>query len=86
MDGAKYLLPSASKLSMGRRFTFQQDNDPKHTAKRTTQWLKQKKVSVLAWPDLNPIENMWNDCSPQILTIKCNMSGGQILQCLDVQS
>ncbi len=40
MNAAKYrdildenLLQSAQDLRLGRRFTFQQDNDPKHTAK-----------------------------------------------------
>jgi hypothetical protein len=40
MNRAKYreilnenLLQSAQDLRLGRRFTFQQDNDPKHTAK-----------------------------------------------------
>ena len=42
MNGAKYketldenLLHSAQDLRLGRRFTFQQDNDLKHTAKTT---------------------------------------------------
>jgi hypothetical protein len=46
MSGAKYreildenLLPSAQVLRLGKRFTFQQDNDPKHTAKTTQEWL-----------------------------------------------
>jgi hypothetical protein len=41
MNGAKYreildenLLQSAQNLRLGRRFTFQQDNYPKHTAKQ----------------------------------------------------
>ena len=29
------LLQSAQELRLGQRFTFQQDNDPKHTAKAT---------------------------------------------------
>ena len=42
MDGAKYreilegnLFQSSRDLRLGRRFTFQQNNDPKHTAKAT---------------------------------------------------
>jgi hypothetical protein len=48
MDGAKYreilegnLFQSSRDLRLGRRFTFQQDNDPKHTAKATLKWFKE---------------------------------------------
>lgn len=38
---------SAWKLHMGHTWTFQHDNDPKHKAKSTCQWLQQNKVKVL---------------------------------------
>ncbi len=50
---------NAFKL-IGRKFIMQQDNDPKHTANKTKDFIREKKWKVLDWPsqspDLNPIE------------------------------
>ena len=49
MDGAMYreilannLIPSVRALKMGRGWVFQHDNDPKHTARDTKEWLCKK--------------------------------------------
>ena len=52
MNGAKYreildenMLQSSQDLRQGRRFTVLQDNNPKHTAKTTQEWLREMSLS-----------------------------------------
>ena len=57
------LMSSVESLELPSDNIFQQDNDPKHTAKSTKKWLSENNVDVLQWPsqfpDLNPIGNSW---------------------------
>lgn len=59
---ANVMLPYAEE-EMPLKWKFQQDNDPKHTARIIRQFFQDHNIEVLEWPpqspDASPIENLW---------------------------
>lgn len=71
------MLPSKKKV-FGRRkvWFYQQDNAPCHKSKKTLKWMKDNKIRLLSWParspDLNIIENAWDQIERIIQNKKLN--------------
>src|SRR4029434_3854549 len=84
IHGIMDLTASARKLKMGRGWTFQQENDPKHTSKSTQKWFTDRRIKVLPLPSqsphLNPIENLWDELKPSLQALTSESEGsGEIL-------
>ncbi len=70
---------SVCDLKLKHTWVMQQDNDPKHTSKFTSEWLKKNKIKVLEWPNQCPDLNPFRCCgmtlnSPSMLKKPSNVA------------
>ena len=69
----RHAVPSGNRI-FGGAWTFQQDNDPKHTSHICKDYLQKKALdgqfNVMEWPpqspDLSPIELLWDEVDRQV--------------------
>lgn len=65
-----HLLGFIDNLGDEEEYLFQEDNAPIHTARVTTEWKRDNDIETLPWPaqspDMNPIENLWDELERQV--------------------
>ena len=60
-------MTSVKSLEQPSDYIFQEDNDPKHTAKSMKKWLFENNGNILQWSsDENPIDDLWRFLKIQI--------------------